>query len=42
MDYKKEFEKYATKHKGINSLHFNDLNQLMQIIFHQLLLKKDR
>ena len=23
MDYKKEFEKYATKHKGINSLHMS-------------------
>ncbi len=24
MDYRKEFEKYATKHKGVNSIHLNE------------------
>ena len=28
MDYGKEFQKYATKHKGINSLHLNEFSSI--------------
>ncbi len=28
MNYKKEFEKYATKHKGISSLHLNNFSSI--------------
>ena len=28
MDYRKEFEKYVTKHKGISSLHLNEFNSI--------------
>jgi ATP-dependent Clp protease protease subunit len=28
MDYGKEFQKYATKHKGISSLHLNDFTSI--------------
>jgi ATP-dependent Clp protease protease subunit len=28
MDYGKEFQKYATKHKGISSLHLNDFSSM--------------
>ena len=28
MDYGKEFEKYATKHQGISSLHLNEFNSM--------------
>ena len=28
MDYGKEFEKYATKHQGISSLHLHEFNSM--------------
>ena len=28
MDYRKEFEKYATKHKGLSSLHLNEFTSI--------------
>ena len=28
MDYRKEFEKYATKHKGLNSIHLNKFTSI--------------
>ena len=28
MDYGKEFEKYATKHKGLSSLHLNKFTSI--------------
>ena len=28
MDYRKEFEKYATKHKGVSSLHLNEFTSI--------------
>jgi len=28
MDYEKEFQKYATKHKGISSLHLNEFSSI--------------
>lgn len=28
MDYGKEFQKYATKHKGISSLHLNEFSSI--------------
>ena len=42
MDYAKEFEKYATKHKGVSSYILMNLPPFMEIIFLQLLLKKGK
>ena len=28
MDYGKEFQKYATKHRGISSLHLNEFSSM--------------